>query len=80
LEKNLIMGYSYLVLNLSPTVYQGFAEKSAGWKEKTPKINMNLPVKIIFQAGRESKHTDIRRPDLSEERLALDSLDVFTVG
>jgi hypothetical protein len=41
---------------------------------------MNLLVKIIFQAGKECKRTDIRRPDLSEERLALDPLDVFSVG
>jgi len=30
LEKNLITGYPCLVMNLSPTVSQGFAEKPVG--------------------------------------------------
>jgi len=56
-------------------VSQGFAEKPVGWKENS-KVNVNLPIKIIIQAGKECKHTDIRRPDLSQ----LGPLDVFSVG
>jgi len=56
-------------------VSQGFAEKPVGWK-KNSKVNVNLPIKIIIQAGKECTHTDIRRLDLSQ----LGPLDVFSVG